>query len=102
MMEIALKLCVMAGLAEHEELSAELQTELRNHQLERPTMGNWMGMAETVTKHMPESTALPKLVSTVEDVSGLLGKFGSSVEEGLLAMRNRLAHGGPCKRREGE
>ena len=38
LMEIALKLCVMAGLAEHEKLSQKLQMELRNNKLERPTM----------------------------------------------------------------
>ena len=37
LMEITLKFLVMAALGEHEELPSELQEELRDKQLERPT-----------------------------------------------------------------
>jgi WD40 repeat protein len=102
LMEITVKLCVMTGLAEHSELSEELQQALATQKLERPTMGNWMGMAEIVITRMPEKTKLTELVPTVEALSRLFGRAGASIDDGLLAMRNRLAHGGPCGRQEAD
>ena len=42
LVEITLKFLVMAALGEHEELPVELQEELRDKQLEMPTLGTWM------------------------------------------------------------
>ena len=103
LMEIALKFLVMAALGEHEELPAELQEELRDKQLERPTFGNWMGMAETIVKHLPADTRLPEIPSSVFTIRELLGTNESSESEGLLSTRNQfLAHGGPSKRNQAE
>ena len=41
LVEITLKFLVMA-VGEHEELPVELQEELRDKQLEMPTLGTWM------------------------------------------------------------
>jgi hypothetical protein len=103
LMEIALKFLVMAALGEHEELPAELQEELRDKQLERPTLGNWMGMAEIIGNYLPSDTRLSKIPSTVARIRELLGTNKSSQSEGLLSMRNKfLAHGGPRKRKQAE
>ena len=83
LMEITLKFLVMAALGEHEELPAELQEELRDKQLERPTLGNWMGMAEIVGNYLSSDTRLSKIPSTVLKIRELLGTNDSSEREGL-------------------
>ena len=103
LMEITLKFLVMAALGEHEELPAELQEELRDKQLESPTLGNWMGMAEIIGNYLPSDTRLSKIPSTVERIRELLGTNESSETEGLLSMRNKfLAHGGPRKQKQAQ
>ena len=103
LMEITLKFLVMAALGEHEELPAELQEELRDKQLERPTLGNWMGMAEIIGNYLPSDTRLSEIPSTAARIRELLGTNESSESEGLLSMRNKfLAHGGPCKQKQAQ
>ncbi len=96
--EIALKVCVMAGLAEHSTLPPELLRELRDR-VEMPTLGKWLGMAQAVAKRAVKGSVLP-LAATVRALEALLGGKDATVETGLLALRNRLAHGGPMSRGE--
>jgi WD40 repeat protein len=96
--EIALKVCVMSGLAEHSTLPPELLRDLRDR-VEMPTLGKWLGMAQAVAKRAPKNSVLP-LAATVGALEPLLGGKGATVETGLLALRNRLAHGGPMSRTE--
>ena len=93
--EMTLKLCVMAGLAEHNgKLPESLLHELRNR-VDLPTLGKWLGMAQAVARHRPIASVLP-LADTVGSISRLLES------DGLLRVRNRLAHGGPVSKAEAE
>jgi len=93
--EMTLKLCVMAGLAEHNgKLPESLLHELRDR-VDLPTLGKWLGMAQAVARHRPSASVLP-LADTVGSISRLLES------EGLLQVRNRLAHGGPVSKAEAE
>jgi WD40 repeat protein len=93
--EMTLKLCVMAGLAEHNgKLPESLLHELRDR-VDLPTLGKWLGMAQAVVRHSPIASVLP-LDDTVCSISRLLES------DGLLRVRNRLAHGGPVSKAEAE
>jgi WD40 repeat protein len=93
--EMTLKLFVMAGLAEHNgKLPESLLHELRDR-VDLPTLGKWLGMAQAVALHRPIASVLP-LADTVGSISRLLES------DGLLRVRNRLAHGGPVSKAEAE
>jgi WD40 repeat protein len=100
--ELALKLVAMAGIGEHLAISRQLPDKLASalhHQVELPTMGKWLGIAAAVATHRASGSTLP-LQEAVRDLDALLGKKGASVDDGLLALRNRLAHGGPVANAE--
>ncbi|MCB9610263.1 MAG: hypothetical protein H6716_26990 [Polyangiaceae bacterium] len=99
LVEIALRLCVMSGLAEHRALPDALVRELRPN-VEVPTLGKWLAMALAVEKHAPKNSVLPALPATVRSIQALFGRQDATPELGLLALRNRLAHGGPVARAE--
>ena len=104
LVEIALKLCVMTGLAEHPKPPEALLRQLRD-KVELPTLGKWMGMARAVAKHRPQSAvaaAGAPLSETIAAIERLLGPKGAQADVGLLPLRNRLAHGGPMGRREAD
>lgn len=104
LVEIALKLCVMTGLAEHPKPPEELLRQLRD-KVELPTLGKWMGMARAVAKHRPQSAVAAfgvPLSETIAALERLLGPSGAPADVGLLPLRNRLAHGGPMGRREAD
>ena len=104
LVEIALKLCVMTGLAEHPKPPEALLRQLRD-KVELPTLGKWMGMARAVAKHRPQSAvaaAGAPLSETIAAIERLLGPKGAPADVGLLPLRNRLAHGGPMGHREAD
>jgi WD40 repeat protein len=108
--ELALKVVVMAGIAEHTSRSGvvnpratlpdALVNELRDH-VELPTLGRWLAMAIAVAKHAPKGSSLP-LSTMVASLTALLAGGETHAEEGLLPLRNRLAHAGPVGRAEAE
>lgn len=101
--EVALKLVVMAGVAEHVAASGKLPEalvrELRNL-VELSTMGKWLGMARAVARHGRKESALP-LAQTAASLEALLGgRDEKATDTQLLPLRNRLAHGGPVTKAE--
>ncbi len=108
--ELALKVVVMAGIAEHTcrsgvvnpraTLPDALVNELRDH-VELPTLGRWLAMALAVAKHAPKGSSLP-LSTMVASLKALLASGETHPEKGLLPLRNRLAHAGPVRRAEAE
>ncbi len=96
--EVALKLCVMTALAQRARTPPELAAALKDR-IELPTLGKWLGMAQAVARHEPEGATLP-VAGLVRATDALLGDRDASVSTGLLALRNRLAHGGPLPHAE--
>jgi WD40 repeat protein len=97
--EIALKLCLMAGAAEHGEVLPNGLVRALRDRVEMPTLGRWRDMALAAAQYAPTDSVIP-LRETVNALVKLLGSGGDAVEVGLLPLRNRLAHGGPLSRGE--
>jgi WD40 repeat protein len=104
LVEVTLRLLVMLGVAEQLRQQARLpdalSRELRDH-IEWPTLGKWLVMALAVARHTPSTPDL-ELTDTVASTERLLGGRSATPDTGLLALRNRLAHGGPVSRFEAE
>ncbi len=98
LVEMTLRLCVTAGVAQHGTLPRELREDLRRN-VERPTLGKWLDMARSIASHERPDAPLP-LKGLVATIADLLGASTAPPEDGLLALRNRLAHGGPLPRAE--
>ena len=92
--ELSLRLATFASLGAHgPNPPEELRKALAANHLERPTMGNWAGLAMAAGRHLPKGM-LPFLPNLLGIIMDLLGPKDASPETGLLTLRNRLAHGG--------
>lgn len=98
LVELSLRFLVIAGLAEHEGRLPEALARALEQYIERPTLGGWRVMANTVAKAQPAQSLLPELPSTVNALDMLIGRPDDTPERGLLALRNRLAHGGGLRK----
>ena len=102
--EMLLRLIVMIGVADLRQgggLRKELLRELRDR-VERPTLGQWRGMAEAVLGEIdPDRATVPELARFMsESLIPFLDGAGdkSSPETSFVALRNHLAHGGGLTR----
>ena len=101
--ELALRTAFALGLADWRRSRNQLPKKLRADialRLQQPTLGKWRGLALAVAAKPPPDTMFPELTRFVnEDIEPLLVGDGSqAVESSLLALRNRLAHGGGISR----
>ncbi len=87
LLEAALRLLVMAGLAEHPTLPEKLQAEIHKS-LQRPSLGDWLQIAIAVSNHQPEQSNLRRLKETVEALRKLWRV------DGFKDLRNSMAHSG--------
>jgi len=104
--ELMLRFLVMAGVADLRrkgDLPETLLREFRDR-IERPTLGQWRGMAAAVAKALdPALSVFPELpayvLETIEPF--LAGYVSPATEESSFAqLRNRLAHGGGINRKQ--
>ncbi len=98
--ELLLRLLVFIGIADLAGQDGKPPQALRaklREPIERPTFGGWWGMAEAITEALerqPDSL-VPELAPWVRNIlAPLLRGGGHHAENSLLALRNRLAHGG--------
>lgn len=99
--ELILRVTVAIGLAELRNqgpVNGKLLGDLKQ-KIDWPTLGKWQGMAELIAKPMlqAENVIVPELYHYVLNViKPLLDGRSKSVtpETSLLALRNKLAHGG--------
>jgi WD40 repeat protein len=98
--EICLRTMVALAVGDWLNAAGELPAALRRElgaRIEQPTLGKWRGMALALCKQPPSATCLPELYGFVADVLDPAMQ-GASVNDSLLALRNRLAHGGGMSR----
>lgn len=96
--ELSLRLCVMVACSEFQQgLPNTIRGRLADA-IERPTMGQWMMMARTLSASLRHDALVPELPTLVSFLEKTLGSRDAGPERGLLALRNRLAHGGGLRK----
>ena len=105
--ESVLRFLVMAGVADaarRGEVAEPLARQLAAH-IERPTLGDWRGMAEALARApAPPKTLLPELAAYVTGVLVPLldgASMPATAQTSLSRLRNRLAHASGMTRRQG-
>ena len=106
--ELLLRLLVFIGIADLARADGKPPQALRKalrEPIERPTLGGWRDMTVEVANALAQqpSTIVPELPPLVGNrLVPLLGDGNSQPEHSVLALRNRLAHGGGMSRAQAE
>jgi WD40 repeat protein len=103
--ELTLRLLAALAIADWnrgtEGLPSKLRADLASR-IEQPTLGKWRGMVLALTNKAPAATPLPQLYPFVADRFDPMlrgtGTGADGIEDSVLALRNRLAHGGGMSR----
>jgi WD40 repeat protein len=102
--ELLLRLLVFIGIADLARADGKPPQALRKalrEPIEHPTLGGWRDMAVAVAEALAQQsgTIVPELPPLVENTLVPLLRGGNShPENSVLALRNRLAHGGGVPR----
>ena len=108
--ELAVRWCVTVALAEvlaaHDSvLPKSLANRLRDN-IQRPTLGRWLGILRDLTEGKPSSPRLsPKifeLYAASFEPRFMTAHQGGTMEGSLLVMRNQIAHGGGMSRQHAQ
>ena len=96
LVELSARLAVIVGIAEH---GGKIPEKLRSKLLQKivlPKLGDWLCMSRDVADNLPENPAFSGLRGFISHLNEELCPQGKSQEfkSSVLALRNRLAHGG--------
>ena len=94
--ELSARLAVIVGIAEHGGKPPEKLRAALSEKIERPTLGQWLHMARAVAENLPENPAFTGLGEFISHLDKELCPLDKSrdFKRSVLALRNRLAHGG--------
>ena len=94
--ELSARLAVIVGIAEHGGKPPEKLRAALSEKIERPTLGQWLHMARAVAENLPENPAFSGLGEFISHLDKELCPLDKSrdFKRSVLALRNRLAHGG--------
>lgn len=94
--ELSARLAVIVGIAEHGGKPPEKLRAALSEKIERPTLGQWLHMARATAEQLPENPAFSGLTEFISHLDKELCPHDKSQDfkRSVLALRNRLAHGG--------
>lgn len=100
--ELTLRVLASLAIADWSRGDDGLPPTLRadvGSRIEQPTLGKWRGMVLALARKPPPDSAVPELYPFVIDVlDPVLRGTSPAIEHSVLALRNRLAHGGGMSR----
>ncbi|HUH03899.1 MAG TPA: NACHT domain-containing protein, partial [Kofleriaceae bacterium] len=100
--ELTLRVLASLAIADWSRGDEGLPSTLRadvGSRIEQPTLGKWRGMVLALARKPPPGSAVPELYPFVTDVlDPVLRGTSAAIEHSVLALRNRLAHGGGMSR----